>query len=463
MAEKPNHFLKNRPLILAIFGITYILWAAFIGLSPLLFAPLVIFELVLRLGLRRAYGRHYRFALYNYFIIDHPIYGNAFRPGIASQKIDFPVFDKFVFRSGSKTERVNFSINSLGFRGPEFSPTKKPGTIRIFCSGGSTTAGNSVDDDETWPAVLEIELRQRGYRVEVINAGVQGWSSYQELLRFEREIVNYQPDILLLHQGWNEEFAYSSQNLGREWQPRTVRNMIETRYLYSGRRGWLSSTRSLLFFYLTQLYHKDFRFNRQMKFSNPERWRCLKQKSYHLAWFDNLISFTRLAKAREILLYSVDYPGLCNFDDASDERELFVNQTRLTALYADYQAASKKQIQKMLESVEPIIPRLNAEKELAQIRGQRYLELFLDEVHLSAAGNVALGKIIAGQLANDKNFNNRRPDVVINEAQIAAIRKNVGQNYQYLDEFIDKTIAKLGRAGQYFGELELPTERYTTF
>ena len=456
-------WIKNRPLVLSIFGIAYLFWLILVGFSPWLLVPLIVFELILRLFLRLVYGKHYRFALYNYFIIDHPIYGNTFRPGIASQKIDFPVFDKFVFRSGSKTERVNFSINSLGFRGPEFSPTKKPGTIRIFCSGGSTTAGNSVDDDETWPAVLEIELRQRGYRVEVINAGVQGWSSYQELLRFEREIVNYQPDVLLLHQGWNEEFAYSSQNLGRWWQPRVVRNMIETRYLYSGRHPWLSQTRFLLGFYLTQLYFKDFIFNRRMRFTNPKRWACLRQEKYLVAWFDNLREIAREARAGGILVYTINYPGLSDFNDSLIEREIYLKNTRLTPRYADYQAVSKKQIQHLLFQTSPLIPLIDTEKELARTRGSERLEFFLDEIHLSTKGNRWLGQTIAAQLATDKNFNQLKSNLVFDEKRADSIRKEVGKNYVYLDDFLATIIEKLKRENRPGEKFDLPTERYTTF
>ena len=47
-----------------------------------------------------------------------------------------------------------------------------------------------------------------GHNVEVINGGVFGWSSENELRRFKNEIIFYEPDILLLHQGWNEEFYF---------------------------------------------------------------------------------------------------------------------------------------------------------------------------------------------------------------------------------------------------------------
>ena len=45
-----------------------------------------------------------------------------------------------------------------------------------------------------------------------------GWSSENELRRFKNEIIFYEPDILLLHQGWNEEFYFSSLRNGKDWK-----------------------------------------------------------------------------------------------------------------------------------------------------------------------------------------------------------------------------------------------------
>src|SRR4030095_7467330 len=40
--------------------------------------------------------------------------------------------------------RINIKINSLGFRGDEFSRAKPPNTIRIVCLGASTTFNAEV-------------------------------------------------------------------------------------------------------------------------------------------------------------------------------------------------------------------------------------------------------------------------------------------------------------------------------
>ena len=52
-----------------------------------------------------------------------------------------------------------FSINSLGFLGDEFSPRKPEGAVRIFCLGGSCTAGDLLPDfDHTYPRHLTRQI-----------------------------------------------------------------------------------------------------------------------------------------------------------------------------------------------------------------------------------------------------------------------------------------------------------------
>jgi lysophospholipase L1-like esterase len=72
-----------------------------------------------------------------------------------------------------------FSTNSLGIRGPEFSPAD---TYRILCVGGSTTECLYLDDARTWPAVLMQILREREPGVWVGNVGRSGTTAPQHAL-----------------------------------------------------------------------------------------------------------------------------------------------------------------------------------------------------------------------------------------------------------------------------------------
>ena len=87
--------------------------------------------------------------------------------------------------------------NALGLRGAALGP-KTPGTRRILAIGDSFTYGHGVQDDETYPAVVERVLRRRGYGVEVVNAGVPGYSTDQAYTWMLRDGLALRPDLVLM-------------------------------------------------------------------------------------------------------------------------------------------------------------------------------------------------------------------------------------------------------------------------
>lgn len=99
-------------------------------------------------------------------------------------------------------------VNSLGYRGKEFSIKKPDGVFRIVCSGNSITFGEAATSESTaYPAVLEKVIRERreiAGPVEVINAGVMGYTSYQCLADLKTRLFALHPDLIILCTGWND-------------------------------------------------------------------------------------------------------------------------------------------------------------------------------------------------------------------------------------------------------------------
>jgi lysophospholipase L1-like esterase len=114
----------------------------------------------------------------------------------------------FRLRPGShgRMMKCPISINSLGFRGPEFSASKD-GVYRIVALGESTTFGMTLrPEDKPWPEMLEQIIRQRMKTrrpVQVINAGVPTYSLQASLERLPREILPLQPDMIISYHGAN--------------------------------------------------------------------------------------------------------------------------------------------------------------------------------------------------------------------------------------------------------------------
>jgi hypothetical protein len=103
------------------------------------------------------------------------------------------------YRHKSADVTVHFRINGQGLRADHDVAHAKPaGTKRIVSLGDSFTIGYEVAAEETFSSVLERELRRAGVQVEVLNCGVSGFSTAEECLYLERELLRYAPDLVLV-------------------------------------------------------------------------------------------------------------------------------------------------------------------------------------------------------------------------------------------------------------------------
>jgi len=120
--------------------------------------------------------------------------------------------------------------NSLGYRNREFSLKKPDGIFRIVVLGGSTTYTVAVDDNEKiFTAQLEEILKDKyGYKnVEVINAGVGGYNSWESLINLQFRVLDIDPDLVVIYNGGNDVLArlvvpsvYAGDNSGsrKRWE-----------------------------------------------------------------------------------------------------------------------------------------------------------------------------------------------------------------------------------------------------
>jgi hypothetical protein len=107
------------------------------------------------------------------------------------------------FRGWWRKEGTAFiEINRYGFRHGRRQPEKPPNTFRVAVLGDSFIEAFQVPDEKTFCGALERELNDRatpgGGRVEVLNFGVSGYGTAQELLMFRHYAGDYQPDLVLL-------------------------------------------------------------------------------------------------------------------------------------------------------------------------------------------------------------------------------------------------------------------------
>jgi lysophospholipase L1-like esterase len=93
-------------------------------------------------------------------------------------------------------------INALGLRGQDFATEKPADTSRILFVGDSFTFGEGVQDDEPFASVLQQRLRSEvdkdERRYQVINAGVSGYNTKDEVLYLRTKWLDLEPDMVVL-------------------------------------------------------------------------------------------------------------------------------------------------------------------------------------------------------------------------------------------------------------------------
>ncbi|MHC5210479.1 MAG: SGNH/GDSL hydrolase family protein [Planctomycetota bacterium] len=142
--------------------------------------------------------------------------------------------------------------NAYGMRGPERSPPKPPGVVRILCLGGSTTYGSGLDADEAYPARLAAALARdapEGTRYEVLNCGVPGYTSIESLVALELRLLDFDPDGIVVYHGINDArmiqtrgFRPDYTHMRRTWRDPDISTMEWWLLRHSRAYAWLAHT-----------------------------------------------------------------------------------------------------------------------------------------------------------------------------------------------------------------------------
>lgn len=121
------------------------------------------------------------------------------------QPTDFFDYDPILGHAGIpsvsfKFENSEVRHNRSGFRDRDRSEKKPSHTKRVLVLGDSQVWGWGVAMENTIPVLLESRLRSHFPRMdwEVMNFGVSGYGTDQELLLFLTQGLNYSPDYVVL-------------------------------------------------------------------------------------------------------------------------------------------------------------------------------------------------------------------------------------------------------------------------
>jgi hypothetical protein len=133
-----------------------------------------------------------------------PVIGRKYRPHFEG--------GVFVDEAGRK---VFLRFNGEGFRGTDVPRERAPDARRIKVLGDSFVAAVGCEEDDTAVVVLERLLEQSHPEVrwEVLNFGVSGSSTGQQLALYREVVARYRPDLVLCAYFMGNDFTDNSNRL----------------------------------------------------------------------------------------------------------------------------------------------------------------------------------------------------------------------------------------------------------
>jgi len=118
------------------------------------------------------------------------------------KEIGAKALQKIIEQSDANATPENLlTVNSDGFKGSEIDVSHS--RVRILTIGDSCTFGNGNQD---YPRYLQKYLNKDMPRVEVINAGVEGYSSRNVNLEMDK-YLKLKPEIVTIYLGWNSLYS----------------------------------------------------------------------------------------------------------------------------------------------------------------------------------------------------------------------------------------------------------------
>jgi len=116
-----------------------------------------------------------------------PDYGYAFKPNQNLKRFGRRVF-----------------YNEQGLRSEPLPAVKPPGELRVLCVGDSVTNGGVLtDQSQTYPYLLEAELRRAGRHARALNASAGSWGVENELAWLKKKGL-LESDVVVLQIGTHD-------------------------------------------------------------------------------------------------------------------------------------------------------------------------------------------------------------------------------------------------------------------
>jgi lysophospholipase L1-like esterase len=272
-----------------------------------------------------------------------------------------------------------------GFRGggPD---SRERGAALVICLGGSTTFGHAVPAVFAWPHLTGDALLRAGLVARVVNAGVPGYGSRQLLRRYRAEIARLSASYVVVYEGWNRTGPLLDP---AAWNPFAV-----TPPPFG---DWLTAvaSHSLLVRDAVQPFAEHV-------LVEAGRWRPDRYEGAWEADMDSLVSDIAAHGQRPMV---VIYPSLYHEGMTATELAAYRGRGWLKRPYDPGMLAEIRAKHLALRRIAHVHAAtvIDVEAALDTLRGAARLALFLDEWHLSVAGNRRVAELVAGAILSRRS------------------------------------------------------------
>lgn len=275
-------------------------------------------------------------------------------------------------------QKAGIEINSLGFRGPEIVTVKPAGVFRLVALGDSATFGDRSRRDGPYATRLQARLdlrRDCSARIEVLNAGVEGYQARHVHARVERAVRPLSPDLLLLYVGWNDLWSDNPENPGKRLDRGSLFNRL-LRVSYAAKA-------------LTKV---AFDLRSPVREVHAEALRAYESFApvRFVHDYEDVLDAAETMRARVVLVTLPSPLGSPNHGDQLHFPHYTTSPQLLTLLWQKYNAAIRDL------AARRGIPLVDLAREVARVPDSE--RLFSDSVHLTAEGAGVVAAILEPQL-----------------------------------------------------------------
>lgn len=289
-------------------------------------------------------------------------------------------------------------INSFGYRGGEVTIKKPANTYRIITLGGSSTAGYHVWPKFTYPAILEHLLKNNppveNLNYEVINGGVGGYTSIQAYRSLVRDLIKFDPDLVIWMSGWND----LQQSFNVRWYP----DILKQKKIGLSR------------FAIYKVY-KRFLERLHLIPKAKTQYESFNQKAliYYKKNTEKTITFL---KEKDVDIWLLSLPIAYSRKDPQDKKAFQIafgdkkttdKEIKMTLLSYEHYLDAMKELSSQYD-----IPLVNAGIS-ENMSGKRYF--FTDILHPNNSGNKVIAYNLYKHVAYGKNFYNSKSKSVFND------------------------------------------------